>query len=301
MTAPLVPAAMRIPPPPAALRWVERAVGPGARVVRVRRLRNAWAAAMHAVDVEHGGVAHALVLRRWARTDIDPDEGVVDNEAAALDAVLDAQVRAPRLVAADPEGEACGAPALLMTRLRGRDVLSPPDVARWSEALAATLRSVHEIALPRRGLGAYEPWNLDVVTAPPTCVRAKDAWARAIEIAHGEAPTGAPVLCHRDFHPGNVLWHRGRVSGVVDWTHACRGPAAVDVAHCRLNLCWLFGLDVADAFADLAYYDCVDAVGVGDHPPDAWRWNDAGRSDLTTDGLIARLDDFVTDAVGRAG
>jgi Phosphotransferase enzyme family len=29
-------------------------------------------------------------------------------------------------------------------------------------------------------------------------------------------PAYRRVLCHHDLHPGNVLWHHGRVTGVVD-------------------------------------------------------------------------------------
>jgi hypothetical protein len=34
----------------------------------------------------------------------------------------------------------------------------------------------------------------------------------------------------------DVLWVRGRLSGVVDWQWACVGPRSIDPAHCRLNL-----------------------------------------------------------------
>ena len=90
---------------------------------------------------------------------------------------------------------------------------------------------------------------LDDLTDPPPWTRRPDVWRRAFEIARGPVPGYSPVLCHRDFHPGNVLWHAGRVTGVVDWTNTCRGPAACDVAHCRNNLALLFGLDAADDFA----------------------------------------------------
>jgi len=46
-------------------------------------------------------------------------------------------------------------------------------------------------------------------------------WERAVEISRGPAPDLPAVLLHRDFHPGNVLWRYGRVSGVVDWLGAC--------------------------------------------------------------------------------
>ena len=55
MTVAVVPAELRNPPPPEARRWVEQAVGPRSRVVRVRRLRNAYSSAMHAVDVDVDG------------------------------------------------------------------------------------------------------------------------------------------------------------------------------------------------------------------------------------------------------
>ncbi len=70
-----------------------------------------------------------------------------------------------------------------------------------------------------------------------------------IEIVQRGAPDVALGFCHRDYHPGNVLWSRRQVSGVVDWTHACHGAPAVDVAHCALNLAVLFGTDVAAEFA----------------------------------------------------
>ena len=72
-------------------------------------------------------------------------------------------------------------------------------------------------------------------------------WERAFEVFHGPIPAGEQVFIQRDFHPGNVLWKRGAVSGVVDWQAACVGPPSIDVGHCRANL-FEFGLDVADEF-----------------------------------------------------
>jgi aminoglycoside/choline kinase family phosphotransferase len=57
-----------------------------------------------------------------------------------------------------------------------------------------------------------------------------------------------PSLHHRDYHPVNVLWQNGEVSGVVDWVNACLGPAGADVAHCRANLAQMFGVGVAEEF-----------------------------------------------------
>jgi hypothetical protein len=88
------------------------------------------------------------------------------------------------------------------------------------------------------------------------------------------------VLIHRDFHPGNVLWHRGQVSGVVDWQSASIGPASIDVANCRGNLLGA-GSDIAERFTrqwehatGTACHPCADIItiigdldGLRHHPP----------------------------------
>jgi aminoglycoside phosphotransferase (APT) family kinase protein len=86
-------------------------------------------------------------------------------------------------------------------------------------------------------------------------------WQRAAEIYHGPAPGLPAVLLHRDFHPGNVLWRWGTVSGVVDWQAACTGPAVADVAHCRVNLL-TFGTEAAERFTALWQH----AAGAAYHP-----------------------------------
>ncbi len=306
-----IPAELRRIPPRSAFEWVAEPFGPGARVTAVRRLPNAWAAAVHAVDVDDAeGNRYELVLRRWVRTDIPPDPGVVENEAATLTllaslSALDLPaLDTPSLVAADPTGARAGAPSLLMTRLRGRYVLAPDDVDAFLDGLATTLHSVHALPVPPGALGDYRPWRLDDLTELPPRWCGTDVWAHALEIARRTIPAHGRVLCHRDFHPGNVLWHHGRVSGVVDWTHTCIGPAAADVAHCRLNLTLLFGLEIADDFSrrygpldDLAWFDLVDVVGSG--LVEAWRWRDAGRTDITQHTLAQSFDDFLAAAVER--
>ena len=301
-----IPAELRRRPPSATLEWVATRIAPGARVTRVRRLRNAWAAAMHAVDVDDGrGETHRLVVRRWARRDYPPDPGVVDNEAAALTALAAAPgLTVPALLAADPDGTAADAPAVVMTRLPGHDVLAPRDLDRYLDGLAAALHAIHAAPVRLDPLFEYRPWNLDGLDEAPGWSRRPDVWRRAIALARRPVPRHLPVLCHRDFHPGNVLWRRGRVTGVVDWTHACRGPAAADVAHCRVNLAQLFGLEAANEFArrygpvdDLAWFDIVAVVGC--EPPEVWRWHDAGRADMTVETVMQSYEDLLADALER--
>jgi aminoglycoside phosphotransferase (APT) family kinase protein len=301
-----IPAELRRIPPQATLDWVAQLFGTGASIAGVRRLRNSWAAAVHAVDVDDKrGERHEVVLRRWARTDLPPDRGVVENEAATLTLLAGvANLPAPRLVAADPGADFADVPALVMTRLRGVGDLAPIDLDRFLDALVGALHAIHAVPHARDALFVYEPWGIDGDLAPPPWTTRPDVWTRAIAIARSPVAAYEPVLCHRDFHPGNVLWHHGALSGVVDWSHACTGPAAADVAHCCANLSLLFGVDVADEFAhrygcvdDLPWFEIVDVVGF--ERIDAWRWQDAGRVDVTFESITAALDSFLAIAVER--
>jgi aminoglycoside phosphotransferase (APT) family kinase protein len=43
-------------------------------------------------------------------------------------------------------------------------------------------------------------------------------------------PGGAPVICHGDFHPQNILVEGRRVTGVLDWPNVLVAAPAFDVA-----------------------------------------------------------------------
>jgi aminoglycoside phosphotransferase (APT) family kinase protein len=121
--------------------------------------------------------------------------------------------------------------AVLRRWLHGRVDWWPAEVGRWLRRLAEILPAVHAVPLSR-----------------------------------GPAPVLPQVLIHRDFHPGNVLWRRGLVCGIVDWQAICSGPAAADVARCRVNLLTL-GTSAAEQFtacwqhvSGAAYHPWADVV-----------------------------------------
>jgi aminoglycoside phosphotransferase (APT) family kinase protein len=74
---------------------------------------------------------------------------------------------------------------------------------------------------------------------------------------------GSPeVLTHSDYWSGNVVWRDGRLTGIVDWSGAGRGPRGFDLAWCRLDLVLLFDERIADAF--LAAYEAARRQALGD-------------------------------------
>jgi aminoglycoside phosphotransferase (APT) family kinase protein len=222
-----------------------------------------------------------------------------------------ADIPAPRLLAIDATAQECDAPALLMTRLPGRVVLAPKEIEPWLRQMAAALPAVHAVPPPpavRRYRPYYDPRTRDV----PPWSRAPKAWEAVLDLARAARRRTAPRFIHRDYHPGNLLWSRGSLSGVVDWISASIGPPGIDLGHCRVNLVRLHGVAVADRF--LADYVSLLGGGVDDHHPywDAITlidsnlgpridddWRRLGPPGLTREKMRAKLDAYAASIARR--
>jgi aminoglycoside phosphotransferase (APT) family kinase protein len=249
---------------------------------------------MHALTVvDGGGERHRLVLRRWAnpewRTD-DPDF-TPEREANALEVLSRAPIPTPALLAADPEPSVCDVPTLLLTHLPGRTPGLPRDMDAFLTQLAEALTRIHSVDGRARDLiPAYRNYYDLGSAVPPAWSKQTRLWERAIEIAAAPPPDGTRCFIHRDYHPENTLWYRGRLSGVIDWTSASWGPAAVDTAHMRWNLALTYGPDAAeeflrrhssladDGFDDQRYWDVVTLLDVvPEIKPEEWAAFDLAR------------------------
>jgi aminoglycoside phosphotransferase (APT) family kinase protein len=244
---------LRSKPPAIALEWAGAALG--GTVVSATALRGGISSAVHLLAVDlRGGATENVVLRRYVRAELTAEEpDIAGREARILRLIAGIAVPTPVLVDVDPDGSRAGVPALLMSYLPGRVDWWPTDVERWLGRLAELLPEIHATVLlsddETPALAVFSPYRQSSYV-PPEWARWPGVWERAFEIFHGPVPDLDRTFIHRDFHPGNVLWRRGSVVGVVDWQSACVGPPSIDVGHCRTNL-FRYGLEVADRFTAL--------------------------------------------------
>jgi aminoglycoside phosphotransferase (APT) family kinase protein len=150
-----------------------------------------------------------------------------------------------------------------MTRLPGAIEWAPADLEGFLTSLAA-------LPAPPVGPGipGYRPYALQT-HRPPAWMTRPHVWERGFALFDEPPPRAERRCIHRDFHPGNVLWSAGAVSGVIDWPNASVGSPGADVGHCRMNLARVLGLDAADRFLDLCggpagydpYWDIVATLG----------------------------------------
>jgi aminoglycoside phosphotransferase (APT) family kinase protein len=291
------------------LDWVARAVAPGARVIGGRRLMGGITSSIHQLAVEaRNGTRTQVVLRRWIPGAWDATEDapqLVEREGHVLRGLQSTDIPAPRVLAVDPTGDSTGVPALLMTRVPGRVDLTPTDPKAWLRQIAGMAVRIHELKVDAE---PYE-WKRRDVPIPPWTTRPAD-WRAAADLVRGPPPAHEDRFAHGDYQHFNFLWRRGRLTGVVDWVAACRGPADVDVGHCRLNLAVLYSAERAADFlaayeADAGrrvdpYWDIRSATA-----PAFEDWASfipiqvGGRAPFDSVGMHRRVDDLLAAALRR--
>lgn len=252
-----------------------------------------------------GGTTTQVVLKRYT----DPDWGgarEVSNEAGALTTVAATSVPAPRLLGASSDGaDTEGIPSLLMTRAPGRVWLAPNDLDAWIGQLARALPSLHAAGAQ---VGSKEPRDRDARPVPASA-RRPDVWKAAARLIATEPSPGDRVFVHGDYQHFNVLWSRGRISALVDWSSAGIAHPDVDVGHCRLNLAVLYSAEVAERFRQAyeseagrrvdPWWDIQQLLAYDDSWRDFIPVQVAGRTKVDVRGMTGRVEELLAMALAR--
>lgn len=292
------------------VRTVLAADGP----VQADRLAGGWTSDMWLVRTWDGraSVLRQMTREPWRRHAVE----LLNREAGVQRELTATAIPVPRPLAIDETGAVAGAPSLLMTHLAG-DLVLDDDDDQVLARLAAILRAIHAHQPSGHRPRAYQSWALPAKRVLPAWAADTELWSRAFAVLERSPPEHRGVFLHRDFHLGNVLWHEGHVSGVVDWVETSWGPADLDVAHCETNLAMLHGPSAAHRFRtaylsgtatagqiarDGAYWQVMDIVGYLPTPRKvAGPWREKGRADVTDTIAEQRLERWLREVMDGPG
>jgi aminoglycoside phosphotransferase (APT) family kinase protein len=294
------------------LRWVVGAVGGDVRVAAVTGLRegaNPWL-----VRFEPAGRIEAAVLRLGDPADPDHRQRF-GTEVAALQVASEHRLPAARLIAADLDGAAAGALAVLTTLLQGGSRIPPVASAERLRGLGVLAAALQAVPLtPRPAL----PLRTRSIADVDFAARRREKGTTALLAAADERldrlpiPAGPTVFVHGDLWHGNTLWSGERCTGLVDWDCAGAGSPGIDLSGARCDAALMFGIPAAEEVlqgwqqaagrrADqLAYWDVVAAsCSLADMGFCVPVMHDQGRPDLDADVLGERRDAFLGAALAR--
>lgn len=294
------------------LGWVAASMGRDSRVVGCCRMSGGVSSAVNRLTVERDGERTSVVLRQY------PGglglEAAVETEIANLGVVAGSGLPVPGILAADVGGVSTGgAPTLLMTQLRGQLHLNPAEPRSWMATIAELAATLHSLDLPAK---TFKPWT-DSWIAPvdgfqvPVGARKPAVWRAAFEVMQAAPPDDAAVFLHGDFLPVNILWSRGRITGLTDWNSVRRGSRAIDVGHCRRYVAALYSPDWSEQLRSL--YESIagiklnpwwDVYALLHHDDSQQKWirrQIAGRRTVDVAGMTSRVEAAVEAALQRLG
>ncbi|MGW6276179.1 phosphotransferase family protein [Kribbella sp. NPDC055071] len=292
------------------LDWVAASMGRGSRVVGYRRLTGGVCSAVNRVTVERRGVRTFVVLRQYP-AGLGLREPL-EQEIANLGVVAGSGLPVPSILASDVAGAATGGlPSLLMTRLPGQVHLTPAEPRSWLTRIAEIAVLLHSLDLPAK---TFRPWT-DSWIAPrdgfqvPAGAQNPAVWKAAFAVMAAPPPKDTAVFLHGDFLPVNLLWSRGRITGLTDWNSIFRGARAIDVGQCRRYLAALYSPEWSEQLRSL--YESIAGVTLDpwwdlyallhyDDSGSKWiRGQVAGRRPVDVPGMTSRVEATVETALRR--
>jgi aminoglycoside phosphotransferase (APT) family kinase protein len=200
-----------------------------------------------------------------------------------------------------------------MTQLPGHVHLNPAEPQSWMARIAEFAALLHSLDLPAKTFG---PWTDSWIAAPdefrvPVNAPRPAVWKAAFGVMAEPPPTDTAVFLHCDFLPVNLLWSRGRITGLTDWNSIHRGSRAIDVGHCRRYLAALYSPEWAEQMRSL--YESVAGVALDpwwdlyallhyDDTGAKWiRGQVAGRRPVDVPGMTSRVEVAIETALRRLG
>ena len=216
---------------------------PQAKVTKVVRLGQGLDAQVFGVTykTQHGVASSALRIGQVPMN-------LFWRESLLLNTLYDQGLPVPRChgVKQKPDNGQC---CMLLDWLPGKAIGRPIDVATYVTQAAQVLHNIHSVRAPK-GLPKYATSISRQINQVAKISQFQDL---ATALKKRLPKTHSEVLLHGDFWPGNLLFQRKQLTGVIDWSDACLGSALADVCNARVELHWLWGSDAMHGFSE-AYF-----------------------------------------------
>lgn len=232
---------------------------PNAKSFTIHQVAGSYSNFTNLVKVEFATKeTQSIVVRRYNQANGEIDEKA-RREFKALELLQKHGIPVPKPLYIDDDGSVLGSPGIVTAFVKGQQIELPTQAFEWGQVAAKTasmLARIHAVPFDKK----IKPYLMDDTvevawfiksSTIPEYMRADPdgeiVWHLVNDLLPKRQPT-ASVFCHTDYWSGNILWHDGEISAVVDWEEAAYGERGMDVAYCRMEY-YLEGLeDAADTF-----------------------------------------------------
>jgi aminoglycoside phosphotransferase (APT) family kinase protein len=269
--------------------------------------------------VDPAGRMRRMIVRQPSPAVLQQNPDAAKNEFNLLQALQPMGLATPVPIDLD---QASDPPYLVLEYIEGKPDFAPFNKPRYIYQLAAQLVKIHSIQRTKIELPFLAEIDSEIkdrigVRPVQTNQAMEEGRIRdTLEAAWPFAGRNADVLLHGDYWPGNILWRGDELIAVIDWEDACWGDPLYDLAIARLDLLWIYGLDVMTAFTEyyqssmpldyssLPYWDLYAAlrfIRLAGSTLREWAefFHPYGRRDITTKTIQTYYQFFIHQATER--
>ena len=172
---------------------------------------------------------------------------------------------------------------------------------------------LHSLELPAK---TFRPWADSWIAPPdrlqvPVGAQKPAVWKAAFGAMAAPPPKDTAVFLHGDFLPVNMMWSRGRITGLTDWNSIHRGSRAIDIGHCRRYLAALYSPEWSEQLRSLyesiagatldPWWDLYALLHHDDSAPKWIRSQVAGRHPVDEPGMTPRVEATIKTTLRRLG
>lgn len=242
-----------------------RKINPEYKLQRFWALDGGISTYMTALEVEKpDGETTRLIVRRPGDADFARNPEAAVDEYRLLQILQEEALAAPEPVFLDTSGEILPRPLLVVNYIEGETEFSPSEIHKddFIRQQAAYLARTHAITRDTHDL-SFLAKQAEITTNRLKQRRTVTDELLAMKI-HKILDAVWPitqmnpsVLLHGDFWLGNILWLNGKLQAVIDWENAAIGDPLADLAIVRLEMLWMFDVEVMHNFT-LAYQALCD-------------------------------------------
>ncbi len=230
---------------------------PDTKLMSLERLKGGVSADTHRLDLlDRDGNERSVVIREHGKKHSGHS---AEMEHDILQSLYASGINVPRPLAVDASCCNLSYPYVIIAFVGGSTRIPEGQQSQYIDAMAATLASIHQTAVPTLpDIGMRTEPLPELFDYLPEGQEWEDLW-QYLKRRKVKRFSEQATLLHGDFWPENLLWQHGAIAAVLDWEDAAVGDPLSDVAIARVELRYLFGEQAMTRFsAAYAKYRAID-------------------------------------------
>ena len=232
-------------------------IDPHSKLLRAWELKGGISAHVTALEIEQpGGHRKKMIIRQHGAVDLQHNPRVAADEFKLLQLLHSVGLATPAPYHLDQSGEIFPMPYVVIEYIEGTPEFELDHIPDLILQLATHLSRIHKVDVSKLDV-SFLPQQAKIYAEmlrerPATVDASVDEMhiREALVSAWPFPQRNASVLLHGDFWPGNILWKDGKLVAIIDWEDAALGDPLADIANCRLEILWAFGIDAMHHFTD---------------------------------------------------